>query len=619
MHDKKPDLKNIVRTPFKREMSVAVSNADKESRLVQFSFSSEFPVERWFGTEILSHAPGAADLSRMNAGANALFNHDMDAYVGVVEKAWVGDDKRGYCEVRFGNSPEADQIFQDVSAGILRNVSFGYQIDDLVLSRQGKEGQDSEYTATKWTPYEVSFVTVPADPTVGMGRSAGLEDSQLKDLVRKANEVFEVQNKPAGVPAPKETRMENVIDVKSERESAMKEERARSKAITALCEKHGVGELARELIDSDRSLTDAREIVLEKILSRTQKPVTEGAAEIGMSPKEVRQYSFLNVIRAQMNPTDAKAQEAAKFEREVSDAAQAKTGRAARGFLVPFDVLNRALSVGTASAGGNLVETDLLAGSFIEVLRNKSIVMQAGAQSLTGLQGNIAIPRQTGAATAYWTAEAASPTTSSQAFDQVAMSPHTVGAYTDYSRKLMLQSSMDVESMVRGDLAAVLALEIDRAALYGSGSSGQPTGVKNVSGINTVAIAALGKPTFPEIVSLETSVNSANADIGAMKYIVNAAGYGNLKTTPKVTSQPIYILQDGQANGYDVLRSNQVVANDFWFGVWNQLILGFWSGLDILIDPYTNSTSGSIRVVAHQDCDIAVRHPVAFTLGSGGV
>lgn len=617
MPQKKIDLKNV---RLKRQVSADVSKADKETRTVEFSFSSEFPVDRWFGKEILSHNSGSADLSRMNAGANALFNHNMDDYVGVVEKAWIGEDKRGYCEVRFGKSAEADQKFQDVLDGVLRNVSFGYMIDELVLSKQGKDGQDSEYTATRWQPYEVSFVTVPADPTVGVGRSEGSDDESLKELVRKANESFEKINKPAGEPAIMgEMKMpEAIVDVQGERQKAITEERARAKAINALCEKHGMVEVARELIDGERSLDEAREIVLDKVLARGQKPVTQKEANIGMSDKEKRQYSFLNIIRAQMHPNERSFQEAAAFEREVSEAAQKKTGKTARGFLVPFDVLTnkRDLTVGTSTAGGNLVATDLLPGSFIELLRNKSIVMQAGAQSLSGLVGNLAIPRMTGASTAYWVAESGAPTESQQAFDQVTMSPKTVGAFTDYSRKLMLQSSMDVEAMVRGDLASVIALEMDRVALYGSGSSNQPLGLSGTSGINTKSFGVQDAPTFAELVDLETKINAANADVNAMKYLFNAAGVGYLKSTPKAGTYPVFIMENGEVNGYAALRSQQIAAHDFWFGVWSQIVIGMWSGLDILIDPYTGGTAGTVRVIAHQDCDIAIRHPSAFTKGA---
>lgn len=604
-----------------RDLDVRGSKVSMEARTVEFPFSSEFPVDRYFGKEVLSHAAGACDLSRLNGGANALFNHDMDNYCGVLEKAWIApEDNRGYCSVRFSKSPEADQLLKDIEDGIIRNVSFGYMINELVLSKQGQNGEDSEYTVTRWTPYEVSFVTIPADPTVGVGRSAPKD--KVDFLVRSAIESFELKNKAAENQPAKINEEKTMPDVNEAevRAAAIKEERDRAAVINAMCKKHNLETFARELIDNGMSVADARTAVLEKIGSK-QIPVTGNESDIGLTEKEIRQFSFLKVIRALMDPHDRQAQEAAKFEREVSDAAQKSTGKSARGLLVPFEVLRqglrnpskRDLSVTTSTAGGDLVATDLLAASYIELLRNKSALFALGAQSLTGLVGNIAIPRATGSATAYWVGEASNVTESDQAFDQVSMSPKSVGAMTQYSRKLVLQSSLDVESLVRNDISEIIALEIDRVGLYGSGSSNQPLGLKNVSGINTTDLAAAA-PTWAEIVGMETKINAANSNVGMMKYLMNATGRGALKTTVKVSSYPVFLMgDDGQVNGYDTMMSNQSAAGDFWFGVWNQLIFGFWSGLDIMVDPYTGAASGNVRVVAHQDVDLAVRHPSSFT------
>ena len=281
----------------------------------------------------------------------------------------------------------------------------------------------------------------------------------------------------------------------------------------------------------------------------------------------------------------------------------------------------RDLTVGTATAGGHTVATDLLASSFIDILRKQSVAMRLGARTLMDLEGNIAIPRQTGAATGYWVAESGAPTESQQAFDQVTMTPKTLGAYVDISRKLLIQSSIDVEAFVRGDLARVIALEIDRAALYGSGASNQPTGVANQSGINTgTANFAAADPTFAEVVDCETVVAADNADIGTLAYAIDAAMRGAFKTTEKASGTAQFIWETGNTvNGHRCEVSNQVVDGDVFFGNWDDLIIGMWSGLDVLVDPYTASTSGTVRIVALQDTDIAVRHPESFCLNNDGV
>ena len=567
-----------------------------EDRTYEFPFSSEFPVARYFGNEILSHEATAADLSRLNDGAPLLFNHNPDRVIGVVERAYIdGKKRRGYARVRFSRNPFAQEVLSDVKDGVLRNVSFGYSIDKM------EERGSGDFVATAWSPYEVSVVSVPADPGVGIGRS--LEAEQAAPAA------------PTPDPIPE---MENTTpDLAVVRAEAAEAERSRIAGISALCDKHDMADLGRQLIESGRSIDEARAAVLDK-LDIKQEPVNMSAAEIGLTEKESRSFSFLRAINYLANPTDRAAREAAAFEIEASEAAASKLGRQSRGITIPQDVLRRDLNVGAATAGGNLVATDLDAGSFIDLLRNASALDQAGATVLTGLTGNVAIPRQSGAATAYWVAESGAPTESQQTVDQVSLTPKTVAAYTDYSRRLMIQSSIDVENMVRSDLASVLALKIDLAGLYGTGSSGEPLGLKLTTGIGTENFAA-DAPTFAEVVALESDVATANALLGSPVYLMNAAMRGYLKTTSKDTGSGMFIMEGGEVNGYTGVLSNQVAAGDLWFGNFADLIIGYFSGLDIMVDPYTNSTSGTVRVVAMQDVDIAVRHPESFSRGNNNL
>jgi HK97 family phage major capsid protein/HK97 family phage prohead protease len=565
-----------------------------EDRTYEFPFSSEFPVARYFGNEILSHEANAADLSRLNDGAPLLFNHNPDRVIGVVEGARIDSKgRRGYARVRFSRNPFAQEILSDVKDGVLRNVSFGYSIDKM------EERGSGDFVATAWAPYEVSIVSVPADKTVGIGRALTPTEPAAS---------------AAPSPDPLPSMETNATDLAVVRAEAVEAERSRIAEISALCDKHQMGELGRQLVESGRSIDEARAAVLDK-MNIPQETVNMSAADLGMTVKEARSFSFLRAINYLSNPTDRSAREAAAFEIEASDAAAAKLGRQSRGITIPQDVLRRDLNVGTATAGGNLVETMLDAGSFIDLLRNASALDQAGATVLTGLTGNVAIPRQSGAATAYWVAESGAPTESQQTVDQVSLTPKTVAAYTDYSRRLMIQSSIDVENMVRGDLARVLALKIDLAGLYGTGSNSEPLGLKLTTGIGTEDFAAAA-PTFAEVVALESDVATANALLGSPVYLMNAAMRGNLKTTKKDAGSGIFIMEGTEVNGYRGVLSNQVAAGDLWFGNFADLIIGYFSGLDIMVDPYSNSTSGTVRVVAMQDVDIAVRHPESFSRGA---
>ena len=354
---------------------------------------------------------------------------------------------------------------------------------------------------------------------------------------------------------------------------------------------------------------------------------------VGMSARDIQRYSLVRAIRAAADaPKNPRAWDNAQLELEASRAQAERLGMDPQGFFVPMDVFNpahaqRDLVVGTATAGGNLVSTDLLAQSFIEILRNRMLVRAAGATLLTGLVGDVAIPRQTGAGTAYWVAEGNAPTESQQTIDQLTMTPHTVGAFTDYSRKLLKQSSLDVENFVRTDLASILQIAIDYASLHGDHTvdANQPDGIAATSGIGSVVGGATGAaPDWADIVSLESEVSIDNADVGRLAYMTNPKVRGKLKVTPRVAStDSVMIWENGPnpLNGYPVHITSQVRSDitktttnlsAIFFGNWADLIIGMWGGLDVLVDPYALSTSGGVRVVALQDVDVGVRHAQSF-------
>ena len=229
------------------------------------------------------------------------------------------------------------------------------------------------------------------------------------------------------------------------------------------------------------------------------------------------------------------------------------------------------------------------------------------------LTGDVKIPKKTSAASAaFISAEGGASGESEMVIGSVTMSPKTVGVHTDVTRQLMLQSSLDVENLIRDDLAKSMAIAIDDGALEGSGSSGNPTGITNTSGINTVSLSSAAAPTFAEMVSIETAVAVDNALVGDLAYIINPTNFGTLKTTAKDSGSGLFVAENGQVNGYPVVVSNQLTANNYVFGNFNDLLIGFFGGLDIVVDPFTNSTSGTVRVVALQSVDVAVRHAVSF-------
>jgi HK97 family phage major capsid protein len=249
-----------------------------------------------------------------------------------------------------------------------------------------------------------------------------------------------------------------------------------------------------------------------------------------------------------------------------------------------------------------------------------------GATILTGLQGKIAIPQKTATSTAYWLADGGSPTGSNSTLGQVLFSPKTLGAYTDITRQFVEQTSLDAEEFTRDDLIRTLAVAIDTAAFVGTGANNQPTGIVNTSGVGNIAIGTNGgDPTYQTYVSLETTVANVNADLGQMSYVTTPAQRGYLKTLARSSSAVGvgFVWQDDNTiNGYPAFASNILPNNGTKgtgtnlstsvFGNFNDLVIAQWGGLDIIVDPYTGSSSGTVRIVALQDLDIELRHAASF-------
>ena len=610
---------------LKRAESADFAVSDDE-RTIDFPFSSEFPVARYFGNEVLSHEREAADLSRLNDSAPLLFNHDPNKVVGVVERAWIdGDKKRGYVSVRFSRNSFAQEVLADVKDGVLRNVSFGYQIDDM------EQRSGGDFVATKWSPYEVSVVSIPADPTVGVGRSMNAQPA--------APAASPTHDKEPEVP------MENSTDFAAVRAEAAAEaakaERARIAGITALTDKHGMADLGRQLIEGGRSLDEARAAVLDKL---EIKPA-EAVAPVAMATEERAGYSLTAGIRAMLTG-DWSSREAGlvrELSKEVEKSGVSKTTE--RSFFVPFSALSQRATYVTSGAttGGNLVATDLLADDFIEFLRNNALMLQLGVRTMPGLVGNVAIPRRSGVASTYYLSTQTTAITQSEStFDQVTMSPKNLAALSKYSRQTLLQGTPGIEELVRRDLTDGINLAIDLGILNGSGSSGQPTGIMQTSGIGSVAMGTNGGAiTVEKVVDLESAVMQANGVVNAanVAYLTNykvSAALKKLRAGGSTTGDGPFLVNDqlnaigrgptpANLNGYPLALTNQVpstltkgsssgVCSALVMGDFSQAMVGFWgNGLEITVgedqDDFSKALTSVRGIVSY---DVAVRDPKSF-------
>jgi HK97 family phage major capsid protein len=319
------------------------------------------------------------------------------------------------------------------------------------------------------------------------------------------------------------------------------------------------------------------------------------------------------------------------FEREISQETSRRAGRTGRGqFMVPDQVFLSEKRVFGDAVMTTTIGTDIIPNThrpdlWIDRLRNAIVVGQLGATVLDNMVGSpIDIPRQTGSATASWVAEDAAITDTGLTFDDVNLTPKTVAAITSYTRRLMINAQPSIEQIVRDDLAAIVANEIDKKALVGDGTSNTPSGVMFQSGVNEVFVG--GAPTWGKILEFISSIEANNADVGSMAWAMCSATVAKLRSTLKTsadTSSNFMMTEPNSLAGYPVAVTNAIAdagsdspASEppVIFGAWSQLLVAYWSGLDLLVNPYETSAyqKGRVLVRVMRDVDIAVRHPQSF-------
>ena len=579
-----------------------VIGSDDKSRRVRMSLSSEEPVERSFGMEVLEHTEEAIDLSRLESGhAPLLLDHDMTKQIGVVETTSLDKAERKLrAVVRFGNSALAREVYDDVKDGIRSNVSIGY----VVRNMEAKNDRSGTVSVNSWQPYEASIVSVPADAGVGVNRNAEFVETIE---VKKDIEMTEV-NKD-------EIRLEAT-------EAAKREFQKTAQEITALAVKHNKRDLADKAIADGMSVDQFRGMLLEAL--PTGKALEQSAGAVDMSEKEVRNYSFMKAVRGLVNGSGLNG-----LELEVSDEIARKNGKEARGFYAPdsFWAGKRDLIAGTDADGGFLVGTDHRGDQFIDALRSRLVFSDLGTRFLSGLKGDVAIPKMTAAATAGFVAENNAVAEQNQTFGQLTLSPKSLGAFTDMSRLLMIQSDPSVEAIIRDDLLNAIAQKIEQVAIKG-GASNEPDGILETTGIGSVAIGTNGgAATWGSVVDLVKEVEADNAGLSAdsMAYLTNSKVKSHLAQTAKVSStDSVQILNDPWSSlyGYNMAVTNNVPSDltkgtgsdlsALVFGDFSQLIIGMFSSADVLVDPYTNSATGAVRVRVMQEMDLGVRNAQSF-------
>lgn len=607
--------------------------------LYDIAISSEAEVERWWGIEILSHDKGAVDMTRLKRGAAVLIDHYGDQ-VGVVESARVDDDGVLRGQIRFSRSERGQMIEQDIIDGIRKNISVGYIVRKAQMVEQ-RDGGTEVWKVTRWQPAEVSIVSVPADVTVGVGRSDDRGTTPVEIEEEPVARTVEPSTREVPIMKKKKVRDERggIIEVdetdpRPEVRDADIDYRAvedkRAKDIADGCVANNCRHLAPDLIGSNLSTEQALLRIAAHVATRGDA-VTAAAIVAQMPLQDRKTYSYARVILAlgENRKVDG-------FEAEVNEEIMKKmpAGLPNRGgFFIPGDlgVAKRALDTKTTGKGAEVVFEQ--PGELIELLRNATAVVRLGARTLSGLSAPIAFPKQTGAMAATWVGE--NPSSDVGATDvtlALALLTHkTLQGSTSYSRQLLLESSIDVEAMVRDELATIHALAIDLAAIHGLGAAGEPTGIYKA--LNVSATAVGGAMNYAKIVAMEGQVATANALLGALGWLMNPTMSANLKQVVKFssTASPIWEgpITEGNVDGYRSIATPQVskimtgsertggAEIGAVFGNWRDLIVATFGAFELIVDPYSLKKRGMIEVTSFQLADVLARHGESFSKATG--
>jgi len=588
---------------------------DEEKRTVDIAWASEQPYERWYGDEILDCKAASIRLGRLRDGASLLFNHKMDALIGVVESVQIGDDQICRAKVRFDTSADGELRFQQVRNGVLRQVSVGYMVHRMVLEEENDD--KSIYRVTDWEPYELSMVTVAADPSVGVGRSVVVAD-QRSETTTVTTTTVEPQpkqekqvDKDTTTTQPAAPTAEQ-LDVK--RRDAIIELGVKYASYLTLAD-------VQEACTKGHSVEQVQDLVMKKM---TVKHSDTRGAHIGMSEKEIDRYSIARAVRALIeNKWDG-----AGLEREAHEANCKMFGTGSKGVLLPWDVFaKRDFTAGTAGEAGNLIATNLRPDLFADVLRNRLVMGRLGVTMLMGLTSNVDMPRKSTGSSLGFVTEVAALTETQPGTSKVSLTPKRIGGYIEFSKQAVIQSALAVEPMLRQDVMSEYLVQFENAAINGSGSGANPRGIRNTAGIGSVVGGTNGAQiNWGHIVGLESACANVNAEPDAASgYLVNTKTRGWTKQTIKATNLP-FIWDNGAQplNGYRAEVTNNVPSNltkgtssgvcsSLIFGSnWPMFVMATFGAVEVLVDEMTIAVNGLNRLILNAFIDTGCRRPADF-------
>lgn len=634
-----PVLYRTLEIELPSEKAVRAEGEAEQPAIYELAMSSETEVEHWWGIEILDHGRASVDLSRMKAGAAVLVDHYGDQ-VGVVESVRLDDDRIMRGGVRFSRNTRGQEVERDVQDRVRRHVSIGYRILKAKLVETREDGKDV-WRITRWQPLEVSIVSVPADTTVGVGRSA------------TASPEFPVEvdgvEVPAGAAGEEEANMLRNVKLDAgtgggsaapavvETDGADKIEAQRADGIRAICKNEELpSHIAREFVGSTLTVDAVRERVAQwKATKGEPAPVVDQLD--GLSDKERASYSYHKAIREYVLEHSNEGDGVEGLEREVHDKLVREfPGKYRGGLMIPTQTGKRStLSSGVTGKGAELVQQT--AGELIEVLRARTIALLAGARLLTGLTGPVGFPKVAAGGSVSWVAEnpAADVADSDPTLGLALLEPKTMMGNIPFTRQLLMQSSFDVEGWTREELATYHGLALDRAFFHGLGSAGEPTGIYKTTGVFAKAFGS-ALPDLPGLMDMVVGIADKNADLGSMRFVTTPTMAGRLRCTQEFSGTngaTIWQgnLREGSVLGYNAMSSTQIsklmtgsestggTAHGVIFGNFADAFVALFGAMELVVDPYTKKKRGVVEITSFQLGDTMARHGESFAKGTAAI
>ena len=623
-----------------RSLEIDKRAIDEESRTVELAFSSEFTGDRWYGTETLSHERSAVRLDRINNGGALLLEHDRNDQIGVVERAWIDDDKKGRARVKFSKSARGEEIFQDVKDGIRQLVSVGYVIHGE--ETQKLDGGREAVTATDWEPYELSLVSIPFDDSVGVGRKMENETTDQINTTKPMSDTIKDQADKATPPEAQKRSVEVInerpaVDAKKERETAISAERSRIARIQEIAE---ASKSRGIVLDANKAIergTDINEFQSEALAAFTSRH-TDYTPANDLSKSEKRDLAKFDLSRALQSCIGERKLEGIEKEivtegfKEASEAGIKRGG----GIMLPGFYVNRAQRDMTATGGtggdqGGMTVATEKAG-LLDDFYNANVLAQSGATVLTGLTSNLDVPRLIAGSDPAGKAENATADEIAPTTAQLELSPQRLPGYVNISKQLIMQSNSAIEAIVRSNVTAQMLAVQEAAFFHGTGTN-EAEGIAGTNGIGSVVGGPNGAaPDWEDIVDLEEAVDAQNALGGNLYYFTNGQIKKKLKETPLqgLGVEGAFIIPPNtrngeiELNGYRTAFTNAIsrtldqgnatgVCSAIFFGNASDYFIGYWGGLMLdLVSDATLATQGLYRLVGETYYDGGVQRPKSF-------